>query len=65
MTKKKIKLNEFENILAEIVGIVGQKFHNNKINYYEALGVFEAAKHMFITIEEKLRLENNEEENEN
>ena len=52
MTKKKIKLNEFENILAEIVGIVGQKFHNNKINYYEALGVFEAAKHMFITIEE-------------
>ena len=64
MKKKKVQLNEFENILAEIVGMVGQKFHENKINYYEVLGVFEAAKHMFITIEEKLRLENNEEQNE-
>jgi hypothetical protein len=65
MTNKKIKLTQFETILAEITGIVGQKFHSNKISYYEAIGVFEAAKHLFITLEEKIRLDNNEEQNEN
>jgi len=65
MTNKKIKLTQFETILAEITGIVGGKFHNNKINYYEAIGIFEAAKHLFITLEEKIRLDNSEEQNEN
>jgi len=65
MTNKKMKLTQFETILAEITGIVNQKFHNNKISYYEAIGVFEAAKHLFITLEEKIRLDNSEEQNEN
>ena len=65
MKHKRKKLNTFEHISADIVVIVSQKFHENKITYYESIAVFEAAKHLFITMEEKIRLGNSEEKNEN
>lgn len=62
--KTKEKFTEFEKILFEITGIVGQKYGKNKISYFEAIGVFEAAKHLFIQIREENRLNNSDSENE-
>ena len=65
MKTKQKKFTEFEKVLFEITGIVGQTFNKNKITYYEAVGVFEAAKHLFIQVDEEHRLNDSEEQNEN
>jgi len=50
---KKIKHSSYEKVLIELTSTVGLNFESKKITYYEAIGAFDAAKHLFMEVVEE------------
>jgi hypothetical protein len=49
--KKKAPFPLYEIIMSEVVEIVGNAYDEDKITHYQAIGIFESAKQIFINIQ--------------
>jgi hypothetical protein len=62
---KKIKQSNYEKMLIEITSTIGIGFESKKITYWEAIGVLEAAKHLFMEVVEEKFERNGDKKNDN
>jgi hypothetical protein len=60
MKTREKKIDNYEQIMSEIVLIVGNSFDNEKLTHYECIGVFESAKQLFIDIQNRREEEEHE-----
>lgn len=60
-----IKQSNYEKMLIEITSTIGIGFESKKITYWEAIGVFEAAKHLFMEVAEEKFERNGDKKNDN